>query len=66
MNPHVTHDRQAESMAAKARWFQSLPLEQRMEIFCEITEMALSANPSLARKDDAPTHSGRVRVLRAT
>jgi len=60
----VSHDRADESPEAKARWFQSLPLSERMEIFCEFTELALALNPSLAEKKDAPAPSEGVRVLR--
>jgi hypothetical protein len=46
----ISHDWAAETPEAKARWFQSLSLEERMEIFCEITELALASNPELAEK----------------
>ena len=54
MEMSVSHDLAEETPEAKARWFQSLTLEERMEFLCEITEMALSQNPDLARKRDAP------------
>ncbi len=43
----IHHDRRHESLEAKARWFQSLSLDERMDIFCEFTDLALSVNPDL-------------------
>ena len=60
----VFHDRSAETPEAKARWFQSLPLEDRMDLLCWFTDLALSINPHLAeKKHDEQTQRG-VRVLR--
>jgi hypothetical protein len=39
-----------ETIEAKARWFQSLTLAQRMEVFTEFTNLALTLNPRLAEK----------------
>ena len=47
MIPSVSHDRSDESPEAKAAWFQSLTFEERMELFCELTELALAARPEL-------------------
>ncbi len=44
----VSHDWKSETLEAKARWFQSLPIEERMRIFDEFTEMILEINPSIA------------------
>lgn len=40
-------------MEAKARWFQSLTLVERMEILCAFTDLALEINPRLADMKDA-------------
>jgi len=67
MYPRVSHDRKDESLEAKARWFQSLSPADRMEVFCSFTDLALTLNPSLARKGidrDAQQTEGRVRVIR--
>lgn len=51
MSRKVLHDRSAETPEAKARWFQSLSLEERMDLLVEFTELALAACPDLpARK----------------
>jgi hypothetical protein len=61
----ISHDREDESPAAKARWFQSLSLTERMEFLCYVTDLALMANPGLAESEHAPQTAGRVRVVRA-
>lgn len=59
----VTHNFQEETLESKARWFQSLPLSERMEMLCMFTDLVLDNNPLIAeRKDDKPP-AGRVRVL---
>jgi hypothetical protein len=63
MIPFVSHDRSDESPEAKAAWFQSLTVEERMELFCELTELALAAHPELGNQKHAQPVSGRVQVL---
>lgn len=41
----VSHGPREETPEAKARWFQSLPMSQRMELFCAFTDPALAINP---------------------
>jgi hypothetical protein len=59
----VSHDRHEETPENKARWYQSLSLEERMEILDAVTDLALTANPGLPDKRHAQSTSGRVRVL---
>ena len=59
----VQHDRDEESLEAKARWFRSLSLDQRMDIFCEFTDLALSVNPGLKDRKHAQPVAGRIQVL---
>ena len=63
MTPSISHDRAEESTEAKARWFQSLTMEERMELFCAFTDMALSNNPHLPDLKDAEQTSERIRIL---
>jgi hypothetical protein len=66
MTPSVSHSRTDESPQAKALWFRSLSIEQRIEIFCELTELILARNPDLMRKKPhAEPVPGRVQVLSA-
>lgn len=63
MKGKVSHDRREESIEAKTRWFRSLTVEERMELLCEFTDLALAANPGIVHKrDDQPT-TGRVQIL---
>ncbi len=63
MKPNVSHDRGDESPEAKALWFQSLTVDERLDLFEEITELALELHPELANGSDAETSSRRLRVL---
>jgi hypothetical protein len=63
MNPQVSHDREQESDQAKAAWFRSLSLEERMDLLCAFTDLILENNPNLIRRLDAEPAPGRVRVL---
>ena len=64
--PTISHDRQEETLEAKARWFQSLTLSERMDLLCSFTELMLAANPNIVEKRDAEPIEGRVRVLSAS
>lgn len=60
----ISHDfKNEETIEAKARWFQSLSLEERMDVFCAITNLILENNPQILEKKDARPASERVRVL---
>lgn len=59
----ASHSRDEESIEAKARWFQSLSIPERMQLLCEFTDLALTVNPALADKKHAESTSGRVQVL---
>ena len=50
MEPEVSNDRADDSLEAKARWYQSLWVEERMEVLVSMTDLLLSVNPSLAWK----------------
>lgn len=59
----VSHDRREETPEAKARWFQSLSLDERMELLCSLTDMILANNPKVGEQKDAQPVAGRIRVL---
>jgi hypothetical protein len=63
--PSLSHDRGDETLEAKARWFQSLSLAERMDVLCAFTELALVANPHLEEVKNAQPTQGRVRVVAA-
>ncbi len=62
----ISNTRDEETYAAKARWFGSLTIEERIMLFCDFTELALSVNPSLPEKKVVNSITGRVQVLRKT
>ena len=63
MKPEVWHDREHETIEAKTRWFRSLSLEERIEVFCSFTDFVLSVNPSLKDKKKVQAVPGRIQVL---
>ena len=65
MNDSVSHDRREETPEAKALWFRSLPISQRMDILCEFTDLALSVNPDLQERKHAQSVAGRIQVISA-
>ena len=65
-NRSVSHDRSEETPEAKARWFRSLPMSERMEMLCAFTDLALTVNPSLQERKHAEPVAGRIQVVSAT
>lgn len=63
MKKHISHDRNDESPQAKARWFQSLTVAQRMDYLCEITDLALENNPKIAELKHDQSTSKRIQIL---
>ena len=63
LNIGITHDFEEETLEAKGRWFQSLSLEERMELLCEFTDLILSVNPQIVNQKDAEPVAGRILVL---
>lgn len=66
MKKKISYNRQDESIEAKARWFQSLSLEERMDMLCVFTDFILANCPKIAERTNAQPASGRVCVLRKT
>ena len=63
MIKEISHGFAEETMEAKARWFQSLSLSERMDMLCDFTDMILENNPGIAEKRNAKSFTGRVQVL---
>jgi hypothetical protein len=59
----ISHDFADESMVSKARWFQSLTLQQKMDMLCEYTDLAFSLNPNIKDAEIAGQAKGRIQVL---
>jgi hypothetical protein len=66
MKPTVSHGWGEETLEAKARWFQSLTLAERMDMLCWFTDLILSANPRIVEQKNAEPVAGRVLVLTQT
>jgi hypothetical protein len=66
MDAFISHNRQDESIEAKARWFQSLSIQERMDLLCSFTDLVLEINPKIAEQKDAQPVEGRVLVLSKT
>lgn len=58
-----SHNFSKETIEEKAAWFQSLTLEQRMELFCEFTDLILENNPQIAKEKNVNSITGRVQIL---
>ena len=61
----VTHSFAAETIDAKAKWFRSLSLAERMELFVAFTNLILENNPEIIKRKYVRPASERVRVLSA-
>ncbi|NJN84895.1 MAG: cell wall metabolism sensor histidine kinase WalK [Caldilineaceae bacterium] len=50
MEKAISHDFADESPQAKARWFQSLTVKERMDLLCDFTDLILGVNPRIAEQ----------------
>lgn len=48
--PSISHDRSKESPEEKARWFQSLSFQERMDLLYIYTDLILLNNPDIKKK----------------
>ena len=65
MNLQISHDRNDETIEAKALWFRSFNLSERMNVLCTFTDIALELNPKLPYKKYAQPTKGRLQILYA-
>jgi hypothetical protein len=59
----ISHDREEESIESKTRWFKSLSLSERMDLFCSFTDLALEINPKLPELKDAQQTKKGIRII---
>ena len=64
MKKSISHNRDKETIVAKAKWFQSLSLKERMDIFCQFTDLILENNPKIAKKKYVKPSTGRIQIIR--
>jgi hypothetical protein len=63
MKESVSHSFADESIDAKARWFKSLSIEERIRVFVSFTNLILENNPGIVKKKHDRPASDRIRVL---
>jgi hypothetical protein len=63
MTGSVSHDIREESLQAKAQWFRSLSVEERMDVFVAFTNLILENNPDIVKQKNVRPASERVRVI---
>lgn len=63
MNTKISHNRDDETIEAKVEWFRSLSIEERMDLLCCYTDLALTLNPGIAEKRDDQPINRRVQIL---
>ena len=62
----LSHSRDKETMIEKARWFQSLKVSERIQLFCGLMDGLIQLNPKVMdKKDDKPVQRS-FQVLRKT
>ncbi len=66
INKTISYDRREETAEAKAHWFQSLSLAERMGLLCFFTDLILSSNPQIVEQKRAQPTIDRIRVLTKT
>ena len=63
MVERISHDFKDEEMDSKVRWFKSLTLEERMELFVAFTNLILDNNPDIVKQKNVRSPSERVRII---
>ena len=63
MTPSISHGWKEETPEAKARWFQSLSPQERMDVFSEWMEIIFQNNPRIADYKDAEAIAKGFRIL---
>jgi hypothetical protein len=63
MNTKISHNRDDESIEAKVEWFRSLSIEERMDLLCCYTDLALTLNPEILEKKDDQPFNRRIQIL---
>ncbi len=61
---HVSHDRAEESFEAKARWFQTLTMDERLDYLFELMDMMAENDNKAVRPIDVSAFKGCVQILR--
>ena len=65
MSESISHSFADETIEAKAKWFQSLSLEERMDVFVAFTNLIVENNPGLLNQKNIRPALKDVRTLAA-
>lgn len=63
MEPTPSHAFSEETPEAKARWFQSLSMTERMELLCLFTDLMLEINPAIRNHTDDQSANRHILTL---
>jgi hypothetical protein len=63
MEHTISHSFEEETVEAKARWFQSLSTQERMDLLCTYTNLILAADPQIVEKKDARPITDSIHIL---
>jgi hypothetical protein len=66
MKESVSHSFADESIDAKAKWFRTLSIEERMAVFVAFTNLILENNPSIVNRKGVRPALKDVRIFAAT
>lgn len=59
----VSHSYEEETIEAKAAWFRTLTIEERLRVLDEFYRLAITLNPKLVGGRDAGPPGASVRVI---
>jgi len=63
MHGRILHGFKEETPEAKALWFASLSLSERMEIFCEFMDLILAVNPGIGAHKNVEQIQKGIRII---
>jgi hypothetical protein len=63
MTPSIAHGWDEETPEAKARWFQSLTIQERLRIFTEWSRFVLAINPRIVDIKHARSPRPGIQIL---
>lgn len=63
MQHDISHDRDEETSAGKARWFLSLTPEERLDYLDEIVDLALAVHPEILEQKNVEQAERRVQII---
>ncbi len=59
----ISHDLADENFEEKVKWFQSLTVEERLDVFFEYVDLIMEINPNIVKERYAEQFERTVHVL---